>query len=72
MLPGRKRRRGEESKKREKAFAHINGGLSVAEEEESRRINSKMAKDPEVERIAKKLDKMVHKKNTVSSVCHPN
>lgn len=28
-----------------------------------------MAKDHEVERIAKKLDKMVHKKNTVSWVC---
>lgn len=27
-----------------------------------------MAKDHEVERIAKKLDKMVHKKNTVSWV----
>lgn len=27
-----------------------------------------MAKDQEVERIAKKLDKMVQKKNTVSSM----
>ena len=32
-----------------------------------RETRSKMTKDLEVERIAKKLDKMVHKKDTVSA-----
>lgn len=54
--------------KRDEVFQHKWRFIRSGREEQLQQKNypSKMAKEQEVERIAKTLDKMVHKKNTVS------
>ncbi|TMS16654.1 Transcription elongation factor A protein 2 [Larimichthys crocea] len=64
------KRRKERKRGRERICLHINGGGEGGEEgeeevtERKSAQNQNMAKNQEVERIAKKLDKMVTKKNT--------